>query len=429
MRPKKEVILYLVLLLIFLTSFIVYGFVGGEQTEGAIMDVPKIEEMPSTTTTPEGVIDITNSPDTNRILNPVDTSSTPLKTKSGMIQNAKLENSVFDFGDLVQGKMTSFTDNNLISFKSMSDPDMKIEVTMIKDGWAKVEQYDKYGKLINSMTVELSGGNVLKEMSKDLGDVFRFEPNNDTDKAVYERLEGKAKIKSGTLTFAKDDKIEKVTAPTKAIEPTEISLNKQSGFECATLQQGGVYNFESSEKSFSVTNDNNQDYTLCVNKKEKPVSKPVSQRSGYVDEVKDVVELKTKVTYKYDNKLVYQSFDDNNQAVIDLGKGSIVINNRAPKDKVSETRIGHHLISEEKVDGEVKRYHEYIESPSPLIIKNYETGFGNTKIVARQGALVQENPEINNKFIMHEPDSMEMGLCLGEMGEVLSYEKEPSENC
>lgn len=423
---KRVIQLCLVLLLLILSFFMTYGFVT-EETATAFTDVPDPSQMKGVTTMPDGSYNLQGQIGNNRVINTIE--KIPLKTNSGMITNVRMENSVFDFGDLVQGKMTSFTDNNLISIKSMFDPDTRIEITMIKDGWAKVEQYDKYGRLINSMIVELSSGNVLKEVSKEFGDLFKFEPNNDTEKASYERLEGKAKIESGTLTFTKDGKTEKVTALTKAIQPTEIKLNKQSGFECATLQEGGVYSFESAEKTFSITNDNKQDYTVCVNKKEKPVPKPVSQRSGYVDEIKNVVDLKTKVTYKYDNRPVYQGFDDNNQAVIDLSEGSIVINNRAPQDKISEVRIGHHVITEEKVSGKVKRYHEYVKDPSPFIISSYETSFGNTKIIVIQDALVQENPEISNKFIMHEPNSMEMGLCLGEMEEVLSYEKEPSENC
>lgn len=428
MELKREIQLFLVLLSFLSLALIVYsqGFTGGELTEGGLTDVPTLEQAKGVTLTPEGY-NLQGQMGSNRVINSIE--KIPLKTKSGLITNTRLENSVFDFGDLVQGKITSFTDNNLISIKSMFDPDTRIEITMIKDGWAKIEQYDKYGNLISSTIVELSAGNVLNEVSNELGDVFRFEPNNDTEKAVYERLEGKAKIEAGTLTFVKDGKTERVTALTKAIEPTEIKINKASGFECATLQEGGVYSFESSEKSFSVTNDNKQDYTVCINKREKPVPKPVSQRSGYVDEIKNVVDLKTKVTYKYDNKPVYQGFDDNSQAIIDLREGSIAINNRAPQDKISETRIGHHLITEEKVGGEVKRYHEYVKDPSSFIISFYETSFGETKIVARQDALVQENPEISNKFIMHEPNSMAMGLCLGEMEEVLSYDKEPSENC
>jgi len=426
---KKESILYLILLLSLLTSFVAHGIGVGKGTEGAIKDVVDPSKIEGVTPTPDGGYNLEGEIGRHKVINPTDTSITPLKTKSGMITNARLENYGTDFGDLIHGKITSLTDNNPISFKSMLDPDTRIEITLIKDGWAKVEQYDKYGNLISSTIVELSAGNVLNEVSNEFGDVFRFEPNNDTDKAVYERLEGKAKIESGTLTFDKNGKIEKVTALTKATQPTEIRLNKQTGFECVTLQQDGTYSFESSEKSFSVTNDNKQDYTVCINKKEKPVSKPVSQRSGYVDQVKDVIDLKNQVTYKHDNKLVYQGFDENNQAVIDLKKSSIVINNRAPGEKISEVRIGHHLVTEKRVSGEVRRYYKHVENPSPFLIRFYETSFNKIGIVAKDEALIQENPETSSKFIMHEPNSMEMGLCLGGMEEVLSYEKERSENC
>ncbi|MBU4501838.1 MAG: hypothetical protein KKA79_04545 [Nanoarchaeota archaeon] len=429
MNLEKGVHLSLVLLFFFLLSIITYGLTGEEGLETELIDVPSVEQMKGATITPEGAVDITKTPGTNRILTPTDTTIIPIKTNLGEITNAKLEDHISNFGDLVEGKITSFTDDNLISMKSMFDPDLRVEIIMGEGGTATILQYDKYGRLINMMTAEISAGIALQEISGEFGDLFRFEPNNDTDKAQYARAVNEARIEAGTMTFTKDNKTEKVTAPTKAEKPTEITLNKKSGFECATLQQGGSYIYESSEKSLSVTNNNKQDYTVCINKKNKKVLKPKGQRSGYIDLIRNTVDLKTKVTYKHGNKPVYQSFNENNQATINLEEGNIVINNRAPKGKVSEVRIGHHLIIEEKIGNEIKRFHEYTQDPAPFWISSYETSFDNLKLIVREKALIQENPEISNKFIMHEPDSMEMGLCLGEMEEVLNYEKEPSENC
>jgi len=314
MKLKKEGGLCLILLLLCLTSFVTYGFVT-EETSTAFTDVVDPSQMKGTIPMEGGGYNMQGQLGTQRGLTTIE--NMPLKTKLGTISNAKMENYVFDFGDLVQGKMTSFTDNNLISFKSMFDPDMRVEIIMGKDGWAVINQYDKYGNLINTMTVEMSANNILREgLGKEFG-LSDFKPNNNTLIARYERSEDKTRIEAGTLTFTKDGKVERVMAPTKAMSPTEITFNKESGFECITLQQDGTYSFESIEKSFSVTNDNKQDYTVCVNKVGNPVPKPVSQRSAYIDQIKDVIDLQMKVTYKYGNKPLYQGFDDKNLAKIE----------------------------------------------------------------------------------------------------------------
>lgn len=156
MNLKKRTITFVIL---FLTLFFFYyklitidsnknsitGMVeslgSGGTAKGWDADVADVKQMQGATTTPEGIIDVTKSPGTNRILTPTDTSISPLKTNLGTISNAKLENHAFNLGDLVQGKITSFTDDNLISMKSMFDPDLRVDIIMGKDGWAKIKLF------------------------------------------------------------------------------------------------------------------------------------------------------------------------------------------------------------------------------------------------------------------------------------------------
>lgn len=425
MNIKRDVLSPLSLLLFVLLPLIAQGITMEEGAETAFKDVSEISQVPDANQWGDGT-DISSSQGNIRITEPIET---PIRTNLGDISDAKLEDSIFSFGDLVNGKIESFIDNNIIPIQSISDPDLSIDIIMNKDGKATVTQYDKYGKTTISMAIDPSSGTVLQEVSKEFGKLSKFVPNKDAEIAHYERKENKVSIESGTLSFSKDDWTESVTALTNASKPTEITLNKQSGFECVTLQQDGFYSFKSPEKSFSIANSNEQEYVVCINKKEKTVARPTAQRSGYVDLVKEIIELKAKAIYKHDDKIVYHGFDVNNNAVLSLEDKTIVITNRAPQSKISEVRIGHHSLIEEKIDGEIKRYHSFLEQPSPNIIQSYETSFGSTKISVKEKALVQEIPDINNKIVIHEPESMEMGLCLGEMEEVLKYEKVPSENC
>ncbi|MBU4502619.1 MAG: hypothetical protein KKA79_08535 [Nanoarchaeota archaeon] len=143
---------FFVSLVVFLLIFLPLTLCSFESGKD-LKDVTDVSQMEGTIPMEGGGFDVSNQIGTNRILTPTDTSITPLKTGFGEITNAKLENHISNFGDLVEGKITSFTDNNLISMKSMFDPDLRIEIIMGKDGWARVEQYDKYGRLINSMIV------------------------------------------------------------------------------------------------------------------------------------------------------------------------------------------------------------------------------------------------------------------------------------
>lgn len=397
--------------------------------------------------------ELTPTNPTNNIFSPGDgVSSIPsvgqgasVQAGSGLLSDiVGSYNLIMKSGQIVGGVIVSSKNNNVIPALNLVDGSLVFYNMQLGDK-VVIDQIGGDGIMGDEYEAKMDKG-VSANVNKDLGKI-RFTAYGDDSVLIIGKSEDppKYEFKNGLLEYENKNVLEQIN--TTELDDSTVDKAYETGFRCLTLAPKANYNYqdkEDKEKSFSIKNDNNKDYTVCTKKTAyDEYSLESNLYSSLVDIMNDNFLLKAGVTFFKQASPVYKGFDAKNLARIesDVETTKLSLENRAPRTKLlSEVYTGIYKITETMVKGIVHRGFDYIEDRKPLMVNLYTSnmsknyGYGDIK-VSKDGILRYYSQDGEEKIVMHDPESAATKKCRELLKEILTYEQsietemEYSEKC
>lgn len=205
-----------------------------------------------------------------------------------------------------------------------------------------------------------------------------------------------------------------------------VTLDKEyeTGFKCLKMPQGAYYSYidkTRDDRSFSIVNNNSQEYKLCIKKSVYDEFEMKEKLSGYVDLISSTIRLNAKMAYLENNQTVYESMSTNNVAEIQStmeGKKLSLSMKPEIKGVIAATYSGYHVITEESVKGKVTRYHQYSKEVHPDSIGIYSSP--TAPDIKIEGLALSQQGGVG-KFTALSPSSEKQKDCEKKLKEALSY--------
>ncbi len=274
-------------------------------------------ELPTyTETEEEKILDTTNL----KTLTEIETiqEDVTIITPYGEISGIGMQDVLFGSnGVILDGVFYSTIPGSELYFGSNFD-DAKFKLEMSKNSEARIVQHNADG-FWDKIKVDMSKDDILKQYyeSED-EEVYTFSGTGENPLYTYYE-DGSIIFEEGEMQFEDIDE-ETTETISGSAEETELTIdNKEAntGFKCVTLNPEQELNVE----QYTVKNTNIDDYKVCINIE----GTVADEGDGYFDFVKNKISLRKKSSLFYENSLIYESYDINNEIEFKITEEGITV--------------------------------------------------------------------------------------------------------
>ena len=237
-----------------------------------------------------------------------------ITTDQGTIIDFSMTNALFSLGSLIQGSFISFTNNNNIYFKSLFDASTFV-ATLDNGSSVDIGQRNSFGDM-GKVIITLDGGNLTQDQS------IIFVPQGNEPTYIYYNTT-QIEFKDGDIYLLG----ESITNNDDTQDTTTVSFD-ENGFSKLELHPENTYTIN--DKNLTNTGDS----TLIICKKD-----PLCDIN--IDE--STFTIQGKVNFSYKGEVIYESRDENNEAVLDFSAKTITTNNPLPKSETLSIIFNGHI--------------------------------------------------------------------------------------
>jgi hypothetical protein len=382
MLNKKGLTLFITFLLVIIPT--VYALGGASTPTTEQQGIPTTEVQLSSQdvpTGPEWEIKVTEDGDQTAVVPKegnfqIEETTTPdltWETSEGSFSAFSMTNALFSLGSLIQGSFISFENNNNIFFSSLFDAS-KFTATLDDEGELNVGQRNSQD--LGRVFITINNGNLTQD------EYVVFIPEGNEPTYIYYNTT-EIEFKDGNVSLLG----EIVSNNDDSEEKTKVQFN-ENGFTKVELPVENIYTIN----DYSI--QNNEERSLIICKKD-----PLCDVN--IDE--NVFTIKGKVNFSYKERLIYESFDENNEIVLDYSSNTITFNNPLADEETSSVFYNDHFRILENNEG---IYYLPTEEAYPNNFKTYNSLLNEKTLILEDSAVYYEN------FAAFNPESTKYQECL-----------------
>jgi hypothetical protein len=265
-------------------------------------------------------------------------ADTTWQTSTGTISNAELTNALFSLGNFIQGSIFSSTTNNLIAFGSTFDTSL-FNLILNDEDQAQIAQTNGFGDL-GYTYISLTGGNLTQD------NTIIFLPEGETPEYIYYNTTD-IEFQDGTIYFNNE-----MVTNTDQTEETSTLQFDENGFTKVQIHANNNYTLS----DYTFSNTEGEDIYACKN-------------DAYceINIENEKIQINSKLNLYYQNELVLESQDNNNQITIE--DNILTLTNPNPKEQtLIKIKTSYYEITQQE-DLQVT-----ITEENPILFTSYQYG-------------------------------------------------------